>query len=550
MKRPSKPKADRRSLPRAVPIAGGIVAALLAALCAFLYLYPPIFPGVTVGTIAVGGLSREQAAARIEAESAPLYRDAEVAVTIYDATYTIPVRDVLEGVDGARSAANAYAVGREGNPFARLWHVLRAAAGQGEAPIAATVDEAGLRRALEAIAAEALTEPVAPTWELGTDTMTIHAGKPGVHFDTAAVEQALTDKICAMDFEPYAVSTELTEAPAIDIDAIAAAVIGEAVSATVDKADGQTIIPDRAGVQFDVEQARRIIGDGSADSYTIPVTTTPAKVTADDLQEKLFRDTLARCSTDLNEGNVPRTNNVRLAAAAIDGCILEPGEHFSYNDVVGERTPARGYKAAGAYAGNEIIDEVGGGVCQPSSTLYMAVLRADLEVTQRVNHSFTVSYTPLGEDATVSWGGPDFCFRNDTDYPIKIAARQADGTLTMTIYGTKTSDKTVTTRTEVLETFSPQTIEKVDRSMKSGEKRVETTPITGYSTRTYKVITENGQTTEVLANSSRYNKRDKLVYVGPAAPKPVEPPAPDPAPAPVEGDAPDAPSDDPEQGAA
>ena len=107
----------------------------------------------------------------------------------------------------------------------------------------------------------------------------------------------------------------------------------------------------------------------------------------------LFRDTLASCSTSLNEGNVPRTNNVRLAAASINGTILNPGNEFSYNTVVGERTTDRGYQSAGAYSGNEIIDEVGGGVCQPSSTLYMAVLRADLEVTQRVNHSFTVSYT-------------------------------------------------------------------------------------------------------------------------------------------------------------
>ena len=187
--------------------------------------------------------------------------------------------------------------------------------------------------------------------------------------------------------------------------------------------------------------------------------------------------------------------------------------------MVGERTTERGYQSAGAYSGNEIIDEVGGGVCQPSSTLYMAVLRADLEVTQRVNHSFTVAYTPLGEDATVSWGGPDFCFKNDTDYPIKILAEQSNGQLTMTIVGTKTSDKTVTTRTEVIETYTPQRIEKKDNSMMVGQSRVEVSGIPGYSTRTYKIITENGQTTEELANTSNYIKRDEVVYVGTIQPK-------------------------------
>lgn len=515
------PKAEKKKfrVPLAAKIAGGLVLLLFVALCGFTYLYPNVFPGVTVGTIPVGGMSRSAAVDKIEKESGALYEGQNVSVTIYETTYDIPVEDVLQSVDSEQSAANAFAVGRTGNPFVRMWNVIKAAAGQNEAQIAATVDEDGLTQALEEIASKALTEPVEPTWEIGTDTMTIYAGKPGVNFDSAAVEQVLDEKIRLMDFEPYEVSVELSETPQIDIDKIAEQVIGDPVSATVSKEDGKTIIPEKVGVQFDVEEARTIIGDGSAESYEIPVTTTAAKVTAEKLEEVLFRDTLASCSTSLNEGNVPRTNNVRLASAAINGTILNPGEEFSYNNVVGERTTERGYQSAGAYSGNEIIDEVGGGVCQPSSTLYMAVLRADLEVTQRVNHSFTVAYTPLGEDATVSWGGPDFCFKNDTDYPIKILAEQSNGQLTMTIVGTKTSDKTVTTRTEVIETYTPQRIEKKDDSMMVGQSRVEVSGIPGYSTRTYKIITENGQTTEELANTSNYIKRDEVVYVGTIQPK-------------------------------
>ena len=515
------PKAEKKKfrVPLAAKIAGGLVLLLFVALCGFTYLYPNVFPGVTVGTIPVGGMSRSAAVDKIEKESGALYEGQNVSVTIYETTYDIPVEDVLQSVDSEQSAANAFAVGRTGNPFVRIWNVIKAAAGQNEAQIAATVDEDGLTQALEDIASKALTEPVEPTWEIGTDTMTIYAGKPGVNFDADAVEQVLDEKIRLMDFEPYEVSVELSETPQIDIGKIAEQVIGDPVSATVSKEDGKTIVPEKVGVQFDVEEARTIIGNGSAESYEIPVTTTAAKVTAEKLEEVLFRDTLASCSTSLNEGNVPRTNNVRLASAAINGTILNPGEEFSYNNVVGERTTERGYQSAGAYSGNEIIDEVGGGVCQPSSTLYMAVLRADLEVTQRVNHSFTVAYTPLGEDATVSWGGPDFCFKNDTDYPIKILAEQSNGQLTMTIVGTKTSDKTVTTRTEVIETYTPQRIEKKDNSMMVGQSRVEVSGIPGYSTRTYKIITENGQTTEELANTSNYIKRDEVVYVGTIQPK-------------------------------
>lgn len=522
----SKTGKKQIRVPLAAKITGGIVVLLLAALCGFTYLYPNIFPGVTVGTIPVGGMTQGAAEEQVAAKSKPLYQDAKLSMTIYDTTYDIPVRDVLESVDGEQSVQNAYAVGRTGNPFARMWDVAKALVGMNEAQIAAQVDEDGLTEALEDIVSKALTEPVEPTWDIGTDTMTIHAGKPGVKFDTDAVRSLLEEKIRLMDFEPYEVSTELTDTPAIDIDKIAEEVIGDPVSATVSKEDGKTIIPEKVGVQFDVEEARSIIGDGSAESYTIPVTTTAVKVTAEDLKTKLFKDTLAQTSTSLDESNTPRTNNVRLASAAINGTILNPGDEFSYNNVVGERTEARGYKPAGAYSGGKVIEEFGGGVCQPSSTLYMAVLRADLEVTERHNHSFTVAYTPLGEDATVDYGNLDFRFKNNTDYPIKILAEQTGGKMIMTIVGTKTSDKTVDTRTEVLETYTPQTIEKKDSSMMAGQTRVDITPITGYSTRTYKVITENGKTSEVLANTSTYVKRDKVVYVGTKQPTPATPQTP------------------------
>lgn len=505
-----------RRMPLAAKVILVLLGLLLAGLCVFTYAYPSVFPGVTVGTIPVGGMTEQAAADRIMEQSGALYEDAKVSLTIYQTTYDIPVRDVLESVDGAQSAANAFAVGRTGNPLKRMWDVATALVGLNEAQIAAQVDDDGLEQALEDIVAEALTGPVEPTWEVGTDCIIIHAGKPGVNFDTKAVRELMDEKIRLMDFEPYEVSTELSDIPAIDIDKIAAEAIGEGTGATVDKTDGTTIIPEKPGVQFDIEEARAIIGDGSAESYTIPATITPAKVTAEQLAEVLFRDTLAQTSTSLDEGNVARTNNVRLASASINGTILNPGDEFSYNTVVGERTEARGYKPAGAYVNGQVVDEFGGGVCQPSSTLYMAVLRADLEVTERHNHSFTVAYTPLGEDATVDYGNLDFRFKNNTDYPVKIVAEQTNGQMIMTILGTKTTDKTVETRTDVLATYSPETVEKTDASMKPGESRVETTGITGYSTRTYKIITENGETTEELANSSNYVKRDKVVYVGAA----------------------------------
>ena len=139
-------------------------------------------------------------------------------------------------------------------------------------------------------------------------------------------------------------------------------------------------------------------GDGEQ-SYSVPITTTQPKVTAAD-PGKAVSGYAGAAVTYPDESNTARTNNVNLASAAINGIILNPGDEFSYNGGIGERTEARGYKPAHAYVNGQIVDEFGGGVCQPSSTLYMAVLRADSEVTERYNHSYTVAYTPLGEDAT------------------------------------------------------------------------------------------------------------------------------------------------------
>ncbi len=502
-----KKELSRRRTIAVSAVAGMILTLCMIVLCGFNYTYKKVFPGVMLGSVPVGGKSVEEVEEIISGKGKSLYKDAVLVIDIDDKDYEIPVEKLIENVDAKQSAKNAYESGRKGNPFSRVFGML----GKKNAPVEAAVREDGIKQSLSEISEQALEKPVEPKWEAEGSSLVIYSGKAGRKLTNDNVEGVLTDKIRMMDFSPYKAKTKKTDVPAIDIDKIAKESIGGAANATVSKEDGRTIIKEKNGIKFDVEEARKIIGNGSKESYTIPGEVTPAKVTAEDLKTKLFRDTLATATTELNEGNEARTTNVRRAAESINGVILNPGDEFSYNDTVGERTEERGYHEAGAYSGNEVIEEYGGGVCQPSSTLYMAVLRADLEVTERENHSVTVSYTPLGEDATVSWGGPDFRFRNNTDYPIKIIAEQVDGQMIATIIGTKTTDKTVEVRTDVIETIPPESITIEVPSLTDEE--IDQGGVTGYYTRTYKVITENGETKEVLANESNYSKRDEIVYV-------------------------------------
>ena len=508
----------------------GIAAAAACAAFGYTYLYSGIHFGVTAGAVKVGGMSLADAQERIDAQAEHLLAGESVTLRIYDKEYQIDIDDVTTGLDSDQSAQDAYDYTHAGSAFTRVGHAVGALFGGHEVPLSVSVDEEAIDKRLDEIAKDALTEPVDPSWTLEEDTMVIDAGKPGVEFDRDEVMDEVTERIRTMNFEAYEVKVQTRAPQKIDVDKIAAEAQAEPKNATVDKTDGKTIVPSVDGVQLDVEEARKIVGDGSKQSYTIPVKRTPAEITADRLAEVLFSDTLASTSTSLNAGNRDRTNNVRLACEHINGTILNPGDEFSYNGVVGERTAARGFKAAGAYANGKVVDEVGGGVCQPSSTLYMAVLRADLEVTERHNHSFTVAYTPLGEDATVSWGGPDFRFKNNTKYPVKIVASQSGSSCNMKIIGTKTSNKTVSLSTDILSTLNYETVEKTDATLAPGSRETSQSGTTGYKTVTYKTITENGKSTTVKANNSYYKKRDKIVLVGPAAPAPAPTPTPTPTP--------------------
>jgi vancomycin resistance protein YoaR len=174
------------------------------------------------------------------------------------------------------------------------------------------------------------------------------------------------------------------------------------------------------------------------DTVVIPLIITPPEITTDSLSGELFADCLAQKSTTLSGSTSARINNITKACASINGIVLNPGEEFSYNNALGQRTEAAGYQAAGAYSNGQVVSEIGGGICQVSSTLYYCTLYSNLKITARTCHYFPVTYLPSGLDAAVSWGSPDFKFVNNRDFPIKIEAYtdMSSYTATVKIWGT------------------------------------------------------------------------------------------------------------------
>ena len=193
------------------------------------------------------------------------------------------------------------------------------------------------------------------------------------------------------------------------------------------------------GVSFDVAAAQAAWDAASyGETVIVPLKIDKPERTTEEIESMLYSDVLSKNWTMVRLGKIPdmigeartsglgspkeRINNLRKACELLNGIEIMPGEIFSYNFALGERTPQAGWLPAPAYANNEVRQEYGGGICQVSSTLFNAALYANLKIWSRDCHQFKVLYLPAGMDATVSWGAPDFQFANDQPYPIKIVS--------------------------------------------------------------------------------------------------------------------------------
>ncbi|WP_083413069.1 VanW family protein [Bacillus massilinigeriensis] len=202
-------------------------------------------------------------------------------------------------------------------------------------------------------------------------------------------------------------------------------------------AENESIVPEQHGTVLDNLMFKsaflQSFYSAEVSSFELPVKPLYAKVDSELLND--IRSVLiGQYSTRFNLGNRERSHNIELAAKAIDSKVLFPGESFSFNKVVGQRTPARGYKSAPVIIKGELSEGVGGGICQVSSTLFNAVDNSGLTVVRRFKHSKEVPYVPLGRDAAVSWAGPDFVFRNNYQQPVLIRAKTIAGNVIVQVF--------------------------------------------------------------------------------------------------------------------
>lgn len=207
------------------------------------------------------------------------------------------------------------------------------------------------------------------------------------------------------------------------------------VNATLDKND--QIIPEKQGARLNRSKFLTIFMNSfygqSSKKIKLPKKNTFPKVDSELLSE-IKSNELESYQTYFIESNKERTINIRLAVKAINNHVVFPYEEFSFNNVVGERTKERGYKKAPVIVKGELAEDIGGGICQVSSTLFNAVNLKGIEIVERYSHSRSVPYVPPGKDATVSWWGPDFVFKNNYSHPVLIRAKTEGGKVIVTLY--------------------------------------------------------------------------------------------------------------------
>ena len=534
-------KTEKRGSKRPWMIAAVIAAVLVAAylaLCAYAGSLDTFYPNRHINGIDVGGLTVSEAQSALEtrlpAQTITLVneeRQLQTTLTVAELGYT---------AESFAGDAHFWMDAERDTPFLRRgWAYLATLSGHW--PGGAhwpDMDEAVLTKTVARLT-EVLTEPPADTsGELDGQTLRITKAHDG--YAPESLRPLLSD-IASYSQSGYTIPVTLETLPARDLTAqqLHDRLHGEMKNASYDAASG-SIVPEQFGADFDVAAAQTAL-DGAApgETVSVPAVIEEPEVTASDLKMLLFRDVLGEARTHVS-GSAGRIGNVKLSAKLINGIVLNSGDTFSYNDSVGKRTEARGFKPAPAYVKGETVDEVGGGICQTSSTLYLACLLSNMEITERYAHRYVPAYIDWGMDATVSWGGPDYKFTNNTLYPVKIVTEYSKGYLTIKLLGTNTDGTRVKMTNKVLSKTPWETVYQEDSTMAPGSPDVvKVTPYTGYKVKTYQTIYDkNGSVIDShFEAASDYKVRNKVVLQAPAA-------APGSAPADLPADTP-APSDTP-----
>lgn len=495
-----------------------LLASVFSTVFAFINVNNTTFvSGISILGIDVSGLSKDDAKQKVT-DDVSNRLSTDVIFKHNDETYTLLPSSVGGSFDIDKVIDDAYSVGRNGNIFQNNFAILNAMINSKNFIPDFSFNSDSFDNSISQMNSNFADGIVEPSYDISGNNLIIKSGKNGNIVDSDKIKSLFVDKLIFVPYNTDSIEVPVfsKEANKIDIDAIHSEIYKEAQDASY-TTNPYAVYPSSNGLDFNIsiDEAKALI-TGDKDSYTIPLKTLYPNVKTSDIGIEAFPNLLSSYSTSFASSSFNRATNVSLATNKINGKVLMPGEVFSFNGTVGKRTPQAGFKVAGVYMNGQVATDYGGGICQVSSTLYNAVLRANLEIVDRSNHMFEVGYVPIGTDATVSWGAPDFKFKNSRSYPIKIVTSSSNRKCVVKFYGLKESEEydieIVSYRTGSVPYRTTYT---TDSSLAAGQQKVIQRGSNGAKSVAYRIRKKNGQViSKELLSKDTYDPHNQIIAVG------------------------------------
>ena len=510
------PKRKKRVIPIVIISMVLIVIAFISTIFALININnDKIMKGINIEGIDVSGLTKEEAMQKMQT----IYNEKkEKEVNIKYEDYETSLNPTLMEVnyDLEKAVDEAYLVGKKDNIFINNYNILFTMITKKNINVDMTLNEEVTKQTIEDIGVKMPGIVIESSYSVEEDELIITKGKEGIYIDTEALLSKVKENLKDINLkEDYIEIPVISKAPQpIDIDKIHEEIYKEAQDAYYTK-EPFAVYPEVEGVDFNVEEAKKILEEDK-EEYVIKLTITKPKVTLDQIGSEAFPDRLATFTTRYDVSDVDRTTNLVIACQKINGKVVLAGETFSYNKALGPRTAAAGYKNGKIYAGGEVVDGIGGGICQISSTLYNTVLMSNLEIVERRNHQFVTSYLPAGRDATVVYGTTDFKFKNTRKYPVRIVASAKNGIATVSMYGIKEENEyTFSFSTKTVASIPSTTKYIEDSTLPVGTEKVKQKGANGLKTETYITKMLNGKVISTkLLSKDTYDAMTRIVIKG------------------------------------
>ena len=443
-KQPKAAKASSGGGKKGLIIALALVVVVVLGVCSYGFVLKnqdAIYPNVYVAGVNVGGLKRDAAVSAVSEAVQKSYASDTLNVVLPDRTLSLTPEVTQVALNPDQAIDEAMRYGRSGGPISAVINYLRAGKSEYSVDLDSSLnlDTDYIRTLVDQTARECASDKIDPIVKVNEEagTITITAGSPAVSLDADKLYDAVIARFSSGDFSDLDFEYDTVPCESVDLQQYYDKYCKEMTDAYYDE-EKKELVPEVNGYGFDLPYYTQQLAMAKAgEVITIQMEDLVPEVTLEELKKTYFADVLASYDSP-HTANAARTKNLDLACKAIDGTILNPGDEFSFNKIVGERTKEKGYLAAIVYTdGGKSESQEGGGICQVASTIYTCTLLADLEVTERAPHMYLVTYVEPGMDATIYWPSLDYKFKNSTDMPLRVDASVSGGYVHIKLVGTK-----------------------------------------------------------------------------------------------------------------